>query len=55
MNDVGLCSASQDILIDDILFDNPEFNDFKGGLTENYVQSYINIIVSIGLVEILQK
>lgn len=39
MNDVGLCSASQDIIIDDIIFDNPEFNDFKGGLTENYVNN----------------
>ncbi len=37
MNDVGLCSASQKILIDDILFDNHEFSDFKGGLAENYV------------------
>lgn len=43
MNDVGLCSASQDILIDDILFDNPEFNDFKGGLTENYVNNQLII------------
>lgn len=41
MNDVGLCSASQNILIDDILFDNPEFNDFKGGLTENYVNNQL--------------
>lgn len=39
MNDVGLCCASQNILIDDILFDNSEFNDFKGGLTENYVNN----------------
>ena len=43
MNDVGLCSASQDILIDDVLFDNPEFNDFKGGLTENYVNNQLII------------
>lgn len=41
MNDVGLCSASQDVLIDDILFDNAEFNDFKGGLTENYVNNQL--------------
>ena len=39
MNDVGLCSASQDIIIDDIMFDNADFNDFKGGLTENYVNN----------------
>lgn len=43
MNDVGLCSVSQDILIDDVLFDNPEFNDFKGGLTENYVNNQLII------------
>ena len=41
MNDVGLCSASQDVFIDDILFDNPAFNDFKGGLTENYVNNQL--------------
>jgi len=39
MNDVGLCLASQDLLPDDILFDNPKLNDFKGGLTENYVNN----------------
>ena len=43
MNDVGLCSASQNILIDDILFDNTGFNDFKGGLTENYVYNQLKI------------
>lgn len=41
MNDIGLCSASQNILIDDILFDNSGFNDFKGGLTENYVNNQL--------------
>ena len=39
MNDVGLCCASQDILAEDIIFDNPDFNYFKGGLTENYVNN----------------
>lgn len=45
MNDVGLCCASQDILIDDVLLDNTDFNYFKGGLTENYVnnQMIVNI------------
>lgn len=43
MNDVGLCSASQDIIIDDIIFDNQDFNDFKGGLTENYVNNQLII------------
>lgn len=37
MNDVGLCGASQDIHIEDILGNNPLFDIFKGGLTENYV------------------
>lgn len=37
MNDVGLCCASMDIHYDDIYFENPLLNDFKGGLTENYV------------------
>lgn len=37
MNDVGLCSASQDIYYEDIHGDNPLFNNFKGGLVENYV------------------
>ena len=41
MNDVGLCSASQNILIDDIMYDNPYFNDFKGGLTENYINNQL--------------
>lgn len=41
MNDVGLCSASQDLLIDDILFDNVDINNFKGGLTENYVNNQL--------------
>ena len=41
MNDVGLCCVSQDILVEDILFDNQEFNNFKGGLTENYVNNQL--------------
>lgn len=41
MNDVGICSASQDILIDDILFDNPAFSDFTGGLAENFVNNQL--------------
>ncbi len=41
MNDVGLCSASQNVLIDDILFENTSFNDFKGGLAENYVYNQL--------------
>ena len=37
MNDVGLCGASQDIHYEDILGENLLFDNFKGGLTENYV------------------
>jgi predicted AAA+ superfamily ATPase len=37
MNDVGLCGASQDIHYEDILGENPLLDNFKGGLTENYV------------------
>lgn len=37
MNDVGLCTASQNIYIEDILSNNELLSIFKGGLTENYV------------------
>lgn len=37
MNDVGLCCASQDIHFDDIQGENALLQNFKGGLTENYV------------------
>ena len=37
MNDVGLCGASQDIHYEDILGENPLLDNFKGGITENYV------------------
>lgn len=37
MNDIGLCSASQRILIEDIHSENPLMSNFLGGLTENYV------------------
>ena len=43
MSDVGLCSASQKIIIDDVLYSNPNFDDFKGGLTENYVNNQLLI------------
>ncbi len=41
MNDVGLCGASQDILYEDILGENPLLDGFKGGLTENYVYNQL--------------
>lgn len=37
MNDVGLCTASQNIYFEDILSNNELLSIFKGGLTENYV------------------
>jgi hypothetical protein len=40
MNDVGLCCASQNVLIDDIILDNNSSN-FKGGLAENYVNNQL--------------
>ncbi|MDD4276030.1 MAG: ATP-binding protein [Clostridia bacterium] len=43
MNDVGLCCASQSIHFDDIYFDNELINDFKGGLTENYINNQLII------------
>ena len=43
MNDVGLCGASQDIHYEDILGENPLFDNFKGGLTENYVFNQLTI------------
>ncbi len=43
MNDVGLCCAFQDIHYEDILGENPLFDIFKGGLTENYVFNQLTI------------
>ena len=37
MNDVGLCVASQNIYYEDIIGENSLLDNFKGGLTENYV------------------
>ena len=38
-SDVGLLCAKNDVLPNDILYGSSELNDFKGGLTENYVCS----------------
>lgn len=43
MNDVGLCGASQDIYYEDIFGENPLFDNFKGGLIENYVFNQLTI------------
>ena len=41
MSDTGLCSASQSATYEDIVYENPLFNDFKGGLVENYVYTQL--------------
>ncbi len=41
MSDTGLCCASQSATYEDIVFENPMFNDFKGGLVENYVYTQL--------------
>ncbi len=43
MNDVGLCGAGQDIHYEDILGENPMLDNFKGGLTENYVFNQLTV------------
>jgi hypothetical protein len=37
VSDVGLLCAKNNVPAEDILYSLPELNDFKGGLTENYV------------------
>jgi hypothetical protein len=37
ISDVGLLCAKNDIVAEDILYQSKELNDFKGGMTENYV------------------
>lgn len=37
VSDLGLLCAKKDLLSDDILYMAEELNDFKGGMTENYV------------------
>jgi len=41
MNDVGLCCASMDVRYEDIYYGNTLLNNFKGGLTENYVNNQL--------------
>lgn len=38
VSDLGLLSAKKDLVAEDILYMSEELNDFKGGMTENYVQ-----------------
>lgn len=37
VSDSGLLCAKKDILFSDIIYSSPDLNDFKGGMTENYV------------------
>lgn len=37
VSDLGLLCAKKDLNADDILYMSPELDDFKGGMTENYV------------------
>lgn len=37
VSDVGLLCAKKDVVTEDVLYLSEELNDFKGGMTENYV------------------
>jgi predicted AAA+ superfamily ATPase len=37
VSDVGLLCAKKNVVAEDVLYGNPALNDFKGGMTENYV------------------
>jgi len=41
ISDVGLLCAKKELLPDDVLYMNSDLNDFKGGMTENYVNSQL--------------
>ena len=41
VSDVGLLCAKKDIIAEDILYLSDELDDFKGGMTENYVCSQL--------------
>lgn len=43
VSDMGLLCAKKDIIPDDILYMSDELNDFKGGMTENYVNIQLTI------------
>lgn len=43
VSDLGLLSAKKDLLANDILYMVDELNDFKGGMTENYVNVQLSI------------
>ena len=41
LSDMGLLGAQKDLRAEDILFMDEEVEDFKGGMTENYVQTQL--------------
>lgn len=41
VSDVGLLCAKKDLLAQDIIYMSDELNDFKGGMTENFVNSQL--------------
>lgn len=43
VSDLGLLCAKKDLAANDILYMIPELNDFKGGMTENYVNVQLTI------------
>lgn len=43
VSDIGLLCAKKEIIPEDILYLSSELNDFKGGMTENYVNIHLNI------------
>lgn len=43
ISDIGLLCAKKEIIPEDILYLSKELNDFKGGMTENYVNIHLNI------------
>ncbi len=43
VSDIGLFCAKKEVVPEDILYLSNELNDFKGGMTENYVNIHLNI------------
>ena len=41
VSDVGLLCAKKDVVAEDVLYQSGDLNDFKGGMTENYVCSQL--------------
>lgn len=43
VSDLGLLCAKKDLAVNDILYMSEELNDFKGGMTENYVNVQLSV------------